>query len=57
MISFRREQSIPAIMALLGDCFGNSIKLTSERLLHIVEHPKWWEWNWKYGLLCVVRRL
>jgi hypothetical protein len=27
-------------MVLLEDCFGNRIKLTSERLLHILEHPE-----------------
>jgi hypothetical protein len=27
-------------MVLLQDCFGNSVKLTSERVLHILEHPE-----------------
>jgi hypothetical protein len=27
-------------MVLLQDCFGNNVQLTSERLLHILEHPE-----------------
>jgi hypothetical protein len=27
-------------MKALADCFGNNIRLTSERLAHILEHPE-----------------
>ena len=27
-------------MRTLGDCFGNQVRLTAERLAHILEHPE-----------------
>jgi hypothetical protein len=27
-------------MKTLGDCFGNQVRLTDERLAHILEHPE-----------------
>ena len=27
-------------MNVLDDCFGNSVRLTAERLAHILEHPE-----------------
>jgi len=29
-------------MKMLKDCFGRSVRLTDERLAHILEHPEFW---------------